>query len=370
MVDRVGCVVIGAGVVGLACARALAIAGHDVIVLERADIIGTETSSRNSEVIHAGIYYAKDSNKARLCLKGRNMMYDFCESHGVNHKRCGKLIVATDAAQLEQLESIRRQAEINHVNDLTYVSADEVREMEPNVTCTGALLSPSTGLVDSHGLMLAYQGDAEEHGAMFAFNAPVESGKVTKDGIILRVGGDSPMEIICDHLVNATGLYAQPISRSITGIPADTIPGQFFARGVYFTLGGGKPPFTRLIYPMPDPLGGLGVHVTIDLGGQVKFGPDVEWIDSVDYTVDPNRGEKFYESIRKYWPSLPDGALQPGYAGVRPKIHPKGSHATDFMIQGQDKHGVKGLVNLYGIESPGLTSSLAIAEDVAQMLPV
>jgi len=370
MVDRVGCVVIGAGVVGLACARTLAIAGHDVIVLERADIIGTETSSRNSEVIHAGIYYAKDSNKARLCLKGRNMMYDFCESHGVNYKRCGKLIVATDAAQLEQLESIRRQAEINHVNDLTYVSADEVREMEPNVTCTGALLSPSTGLVDSHGLMLAYQGVAEEHGAMVAFNAPVESGEVTKDGIILRVGGDSPMEIICDHLVNAAGLYAQPISRSITGIPADTIPGQFFARGVYFTLGGGKPPFTRLIYPMPDPLGGLGVHVTIDLGGQVKFGPDVEWIDSIDYTVDPNRGEKFYESIRKYWPALPDGALQPGYAGVRPKIHPKGSHSNDFMIQAQDEHGIKGMVNLYGIESPGLTSSLAIAEDVAQMLPV
>jgi len=370
MTDRVGCIVIGAGVVGLACARELAMAGHEVIVLERADNIGTETSSRNSEVIHAGIYYAKDSNKARLCLKGRNMMYDFCESHGVNHKRCGKLIVASDAPQLEQLESLRQQAIINHVNDLTFLGADEVRRMEPNVTCTGALLSPSSGLVDSHGLMLAYQGDAERHGAMVVFNSPVESGEITKHGIILRVGGDFPMEIICERVVNSAGLYAQPVSRSITGIPTNTIPGQFFARGVYFTLSGGKSPFTRLIYPVPDPLGGLGVHVTIDLGGQVKFGPDVEWIGNIDYTLDPGRGERFYQSIRKYWPGLPDGALQPGYAGVRPKIHPQGSHATDFIIQGQDVHGIKGLVNLYGIESPGLTSSLAIAEDVAQLLPI
>ncbi len=369
MVERVGCVVIGAGVVGLACARALAMAGHDVIVLESADMIGTGTSSRNSEVIHAGIYYGKDSNKARLCVKGRDMMYAYCESHGVNHKRCGKLIVATDETQLEQMEGIQKQASINNVNNLTYLSADDVLKMEPNVTCHGALLSPSTGLVDSHGLMLAYQGDAEDHGAMFAFNAPVIGGEITPEGILLRVGGEAPMDILCDNVVNSAGLYAQPVARSIVGIPEETIPGQYFARGVYFTLGGGKPPFTRLIYPMPDPLGGLGVHVTIDLGGQVKFGPDVEWIDSIDYTVDPARGERFYDSIRKYWPALPDGALQPGYAGVRPKIHPKGSHATDFVIQSEDVHGIKGLVNLYGIESPGLTSSLAIAEDVSQLLP-
>lgn len=370
MVERVGCVVIGAGVVGLAAARTLAMAGHEVIVLERADMIGTETSSRNSEVIHAGIYYAKDSVKARLCVKGRNMMYAYCQSHGVTHKRCGKLIVATDESQVSMLDAIRGKAEQNKVNDLTFLDADQVRAMEPNVTCHGALLSPSTGLVDSHGLMLSYQGEAEDHGAMFAFNSPVIGGEVTPDGILLRVGGDQPMDLLCDHVVNAAGLYAQPIARSIEGIPAETIPGQYFARGVYFTLGGGKPPFTRLIYPMPDPLGGLGVHVTIDLGGQVKFGPDVEWIDSIDYTVDPARGEKFYNSIRKYWPALPDGALQPGYAGVRPKIHPKGSHETDFVIQGEDVHGVKGLVNLYGIESPGLTSSLAIAEDVRNLLPV
>ncbi len=370
MVDRVGCVVIGAGVVGLAPARALAMAGHEVIVLERADMIGTETSSRNSEVIHAGIYYGKDSNKARLCVKGRDMMYEYCASHGITHKRCGKLIVATDQGQLDLLDDIKNRAAVNHVNDLTFIDSAGVREMEPNVTCSGALLSPATGLVDSHGLMLSYQGEAEDHGAMIAFNSPVTGGEVQSDGILLRVGGDEPMELLCDHVVNAAGLYAQPISKSIDGIPADSIPGQFFARGVYFTLGGGKPPFTRLIYPVPDPLGGLGVHVTVDLGGQVKFGPDVEWIDSIDYTVDPARGESFYESIRKYWPALPDGALQPGYAGVRPKIHPKGSHATDFVIQGEDEHGVKGLVTLYGIESPGLTSTLAIAEDVANKLPV
>ncbi len=369
MVERVGCVVIGAGVVGLAAARALAIAGHEVIVLERADMIGTETSSRNSEVIHAGIYYSKDSVKARLCVKGRDMMYAYCQSHGITHKRCGKLIVATDEGQLKLLDNIRGKAAQNQVNDLTFVDAAQVRAMEPNVTCHGALLSPSTGLVDSHGLMLSYQGEAEDHGAMFAFNSPVIGGEVTPDGILLRVGGEQPMDLLCDHVVNAAGLYAQPIARSIAGIPVETIPGQYFARGVYFTLGGGKPPFTHLIYPVPDPLGGLGVHVTIDLGGQVKFGPDVEWIDSIDYTVDPARGEKFYDSIRKYWPALPDGALQPGYAGVRPKIHPKGSHETDFVIQGEDVHGVKGLVNLYGIESPGLTSSLAIAEDVRNLLP-
>lgn len=366
--DRVGCVVIGAGVVGLACARALAIAGHEVIILERESLIGSITSSRNSEVIHAGIYYGKDSNKARLCVKGRDMMYAHCQSRGIPHKNCGKLIVATDESQVEGLANIQKRAADNGVDNLTFVDPAKVREMEPNVTCHGALLSPSTGLVDSHSFMLSLQGEAEDHGAMLAFLSPVEGGEVRNDGIVLRTGGENPMEIICDTVVNAAGLYAQPTSRLIEGIPVDTIPGQHFARGVYFTLGGGKPPFTRLIYPMPDPAGGLGVHVTIDLGGQVKFGPDVEWIDEIDYTVDPARGERFYASIRKYWPELPDGVLQPGYAGVRPKIHPKGSQETDFVIQGPDVHGIKGLVNLYGIESPGLTSSMAIAEDVREIL--
>ena len=366
--DRVGCVVIGAGVVGLACARALAMAGHEVVVVEKADMIGTETSARNSEVIHAGIYYKKDSNKARLCVRGRQMMYEYCASHGVNHLNIGKLIVATDDAQVSLLESIAGRARDNGVDNLTYIDAKKVSEMEPNVVSSGALLSPSTGVVDSHGLMLAYQGEAEDHGAMVAFKSPVIGGEVRSDGIVLRVGGDSPMDLICDHVVNAAGLYAQPIAQSIDGIPSETIPGRYFARGVYFTLSGGKPPFTRLIYPVPDPAGGLGVHVTIDLGKQVKFGPDVEWIDGIDYTVDPARGDLFYDAIRKYWPGLKDGSLQPGYAGVRPKIQPKGTHEGDFMIQGPDVHGVKGLVNLYGIESPGLTSSLAIAEDVAKIL--
>ncbi len=366
--EKIECAVIGAGVIGLACARALAMAGRDVIVLERADLIGTETSSRNSEVIHAGIYYGKDTNKARLCVKGRDMMYAYCESHGVAHKRIGKLIVATEESHIPLLDNIRARAAANGVDNLTFVDADTVHAMEPNVVCHGALMSPSTGLVDSHGLMLSYQGDAEAHGAMIAFMSPVERGEVTPDGIVLRIGGENPMELLCEQVVNAAGLYAQPIAKTITGIPADTIPGSYFARGVYFTLSGGKPPFTHLIYPVPDPAGGLGVHVTIDLGGQVKFGPDVEWIDGIDYTVDPARGDRFYDAIRSYWPGLPDGALQPGYAGVRPKTHPKGTHDTDFIIQGPDVHGVKGLVNLYGIESPGLTSSLAIAEDVQRIL--
>ncbi len=370
MTERIGCAVIGAGVVGLAVARALAMAGHDVIVIEKEQWIGSETSSRNSEVIHAGLYYATDSNKARLCVKGRDMMYEYCESHGIAYKNCGKLIVATNDEQLPLLDGIKNKAAENGVTNLVFKSPEEVTEIEPNVACTGALWSPSSGLVDSHGLMLGFQGDAEDHGAMIAFNAPVLSGEVRDDGILLRVGGEAPMELLCDNLVNAAGLYAQPISHAIDGVPTQSIPGQYFARGVYFTLSGGKPPFTRLIYPVPDPAGGLGVHATVDLGGQVKFGPDVEWIDEIDYTVDPARGERFYDAVRKFWPGLPDGALQPGYAGVRPKIHAKGSQWADFMIQGPEVHGIKGLVNLYGIESPGLTSSMAIAEDVSALLPV
>ncbi|MDA0997505.1 MAG: NAD(P)/FAD-dependent oxidoreductase [Proteobacteria bacterium] len=328
--------------------------------------MGTETSARNSEVIHAGIYYAKGTNKAKLCRQGRDMLYDYCQSHGVVHKRLGKLIVATEAAHVLLLDGIRAKAEANGVSDLRPLSAAEAIGIEPNLHCAGALLSPSTGIVDSHGLMLAYQGDAETRGAMIAFMSPLVGGQVTKDGIVIRAGGAEPMELLCTTVVNAAGHGAQPAARAIQGIPAETIPGQYFARGVYFTLAG-KSPFERLIYPVPDPAGGLGVHITIDLGNQAKFGPDVEWIDGVEYTVDPKRGDKFYAAIRTYWPGLADGALQPGYAGVRPKTFPKGTE-TDFIIQGPDVHGVKGLVNLYGIESPGLTSSLAIAQEVSRLL--
>ncbi len=366
MIEKIDCVVIGAGVIGLACARALAMAGREVVILERADTIGAETSARNSEVIHAGIYYPKGSEKARLCVRGRDMLYNYCASHGIGHNRCGKLIVATNEDQLVKLGELSTKACENGVDDLRRLSAHEAMTLEPNLHCTGALLSPSTGLVDSHGLMLAYLGDAEAAGAMLAYYSPVESGRVTDEGIVLNVGGESPITLIANSVVNAVGLWAQPLAHCIEGIPSEVIPARYFARGVYFTVSG-KPPFSRLIYPVPEP-GGLGCHFTIDLGGQGKFGPDVEWIDDIDYTIDPARAQSFDTAIRRYWPGLPEGVLEPGYAGIRPKIHPSGSQETDFIIQGAEVHGVKGLVCLYGIESPGLTASMAIAEEVVRVL--
>ena len=363
--ERLDCAVIGAGIVGLACARALALSGRDVVVLERANLIGNETSSRNSEVIHAGIYYPPGSAKARFCVTGRDMLYDYCASHGVAHKRDGKLIVAADNGQLDALDTIAERARQAGVFDLQHLTANEAIALEPNVSCTGALFSPSTGLVDSHGLMLAYLGDAEQAGAMLALGSPVTGGRVVDDGIVLDVGGDAPMNIQVKTVINAAGLWAQPLTASIEDVPPDTIPERHFARGVYFTLSG-KQPFSRPVYPIPEP-GGLGCHYTIDLGGQGKFGPDVEWVDEIDYTVDPARADTFYASIRRYWPALPDGALQLGYAGIRPKLHGRGGPDTDFLIQGPKAHGVPGLINLYGIESPGLTSSLAIARVVEEI---
>ena len=363
--ENVDCVVIGAGVVGLAVARALALAGREVIILEAAEAIGTGTSSRNSEVIHAGIYYPKGSLMARTCVEGRRMLYAYCAEHGVPHRNCGKLIVAANPQEAELLQTIKGRAEANGVEGMQLVSGNVATQLEPNLRCTAALLSPATGIVDSHSYMLALQGDAEARGAVLAVNSPVTSGRVVEDGVELEVGGTEPMSLRCRLVVNAAGLYAPDIARKIAGMPSDKIPTAYYAKGNYFTLTG-RSPFTRLIYPVPVP-GGLGVHITVDLGGQAKFGPDVEWIDSIDYTVDPHRSDKFYDAVRKYWPALKDGALQPGYAGIRPKIVPPGAPAQDFTLQGRAEHGVPGLINLFGIESPGLTASLALAEHVRSL---
>ncbi|MFN0313436.1 MAG: NAD(P)/FAD-dependent oxidoreductase [Burkholderiales bacterium] len=364
--EKTDCVVIGAGVVGLAVARALAMAGREVIVLEAAEGIGTHTSSRNSEVIHAGLYYPKGSLKARLCIEGKHALYDYCRDHGVPHERIGKVVVASDETEIGAVQSYVEKAQANGVTDLRWLSPAELQEMEPAVQCVAGFLSPSTGIIDSHALMLAFQGDAEDHGAGLVFHSPVESGEVTSEGIVLNVGGKEPMSLLCQTVVNSAGLFAQDVARSIRGIPAESIPAQYFAKAHYYTLSG-RSPFRRLVYPVATHAH-LGVHVTLDLGGQARFGPDVCWIDSVDYTFDESREALFYEAIRKYFPGLKDGALQPGYTGIRPKVSGPKEPAADFMIQGPLDHAVPGLVNLYGIESPGLTASLAIAREVLTRL--
>ncbi|MBY4945453.1 NAD(P)/FAD-dependent oxidoreductase [Cupriavidus respiraculi] len=364
--EQVDCVVIGAGVVGLAVARALALRGREVVILEAENAFGTITSARNSEVIHAGIYYPTGSLKARLCVAGKAMLYDYCASHHIAHQRCGKLIVATSEAQVATLEGIRAKAAANGVDDLRLLTRDEAQAMEPNLRCHAALLSPSTGIVDSHGLMLALLGDAENAGAMLAVQSPVLSGAVTAEGIQLEVGGDTATTLLANTVVNCAGLTAPDMARRIAGMPADRIPPQYYAKGCYFTLAG-RAPFSRLIYPVPE-AAGLGVHLTIDLGGQARFGPNVRWIDDIEYHVDPADADSFYGEVRRYWPGLADGALQPGYAGIRPKISGPDEIAADFRIDGPAAHGVPGLVHLFGIESPGLTSSLAIGEMVAGMV--
>jgi len=364
--EPVDCIVIGAGVVGLAVARALALAGREVVVVEAEDAIGTHTSSRNSEVIHAGIYYAPGSLKARLCVPGRQALYRYCESRGVAHRRCGKLIVATSDAQRPALEKLRAQAQSNGVDDLEPLSGAAARAMEPELACVAALLSPSTGIIDSHGYMLALQGEAEAHGATVALKSPVESGRVAAGGIELQVGGGERARVAARCVVNSAGLRAQQVAASIAGFPADRVPPCHYAKGNYYSLAG-RAPFTHLVYPIPA-AAGLGVHVTLDLAGRARFGPDVEWITAVEYSVDPRRADSFYREIRRYWPRLADGALSPGYAGIRPKIQAQGEPARDFLIEGPKDHGVAGLVNLFGIESPGLTASLAIADYVVGLL--
>lgn len=367
MTEHVETVVVGAGVVGLAVARALAMAGQEVIVLDSAEAIGTETSSRNSEVIHAGIYYPPGSLKALHCVRGKHMLYEYCETHNVPHKRITKLIVAVNKDQSSELERIRANAASNGVEDLQWLNAIDARKLEPAVEASAALLSPSTGIVDSHALMLAYQGDAEDHGAMLAFYSRLERAEHTGDAFDLVVDcAGERMDIRTQNLINSAGLNAPFVAKQIAGLNQDVVPSAHYAKGNYFTLSG-RAPFSRLIYPLPEP-GGLGVHVTLDLAGGARFGPDVEWLDGVDYDVDPARADRFYPAVRSWYPSLPDGALQPAYSGIRPKISAQGEPAADFVVQGPSVHGLHGLVNLFGIESPGLTASLSVAQEVMEML--
>jgi L-2-hydroxyglutarate oxidase LhgO len=364
--DEVECVVIGAGAVGLAVARALARSGREVLILEKESLIGSGTSSRNSEVIHAGIYYPKGSLKARLCVAGKERLYDYCATHGVAHRRCGKLIVAAPA-QMVELEAISAAAGANGVHDLAWLPQLEVARIEPDLACAAALFSPSTGIIDSHGLMLAYQGEAEDAGAVIAFNTAVTRAAPDEQGLAIWINGEAEPALRARLVVNAAGLFARTVATRIEGFPAALIPPGWFAKGSYFTLAG-RAPFSRLVYPVPEP-GGLGVHLTLDLGGQARFGPDVEWLEQTDpaafdYAVDPRRAERFYAAIRSYWPGLREGDLTPAYSGVRPKLSGPGQPAADFQIAGPADHGLRGLINLFGIESPGLTASLAIADMV------
>ena len=363
---EVDCVVAGAGVIGLAIARALALSGRGVLIVEAEDAIGTGISSRNSEVIHAGIYYRQGSLKARLCVAGRRLLYDYAESHGVPHRRCGKLIVATSGAQSADLDRIAAHAAGNGVEDLRRIGRAEAEALEPALFCTEALFSPSTGIIDGQAFMRALLGDAQAAGADIVFRTRISGGEIVNGGVRLTCEGEEPCVLDANWLVNAAGLAAPALARTLEGFPAEAAPTTHWAKGNYFTLAGAAP-FARLIYPAPE-AGGLGVHLTLDMGGQARFGPDVEWVDAPNYQVDPARGDKFYAAIRKYWPALKNGALAPAYAGVRPKISAPGAPDADFVIQGPETHGAAGVVNLFGIESPGLTSALAIGAHVADLI--
>lgn len=364
--ERLDCVVVGAGVVGLAVARALALAGREVCVVEAADAIGTATSSRNSEVIHAGIYYPPGSLKARLCVTGRRQLYAYCAARGITHRRIGKLIVATGEADVARLEGYAQRAAANGVDDLEWHDAAAVAALEPDVRAVAALYSPSTGILSSHEYLLALRGDIEAHGGTLALRSRVARIVAGDDGFAVFIDGDADPAVHCRMLVNAAGLHAPALAGTIEGLDAAWVPRAYFARGHYYTLSG-RSPFGRLVYPVAEQAG-LGIHVTLDTAGVARFGPDVEWIERIDYRVDPRRADGFYAAIREYWPGLEDGRLQPAYAGIRPKIVGPDAPAADFLIQGPAEHGVPGLVNLFGIESPGITASLAIAEEVVARL--
>lgn len=362
---KVESVVVGAGVIGLAIARALAARGVEVLVLEEDAAIGQGVSSRSSEVVHAGLYYPTGSLKAELCVAGRRALYRYCEERGVPHSRCGKLVVAASADEDGTLDALIQRAEANGVEDVERLTAAQLTNLEPNLRASCGLRSGTTGIVDSHALMLAYLGDAEANGATVSFRTPIVEGAVAGRSINIRTGGAEPAELETKLLINAAGLGAWNVSQCLRGLDPHTIPPHHLAKGSYFTLSG-RAPFRHLIYPLPEP-GGLGVHLTLDLGGQARFGPDVEWIDRINYAVDPARGDAFYGAIRRYWPDLPDHALAPAYAGIRPKVVGPGEPPADFVIQGPDITGHKAYVALYGIESPGLTASLAIAERVVAL---
>jgi L-2-hydroxyglutarate oxidase LhgO len=352
-------IVIGAGVIGLAIARTLAVAGRDVLVLERAAHFGEETSSRNSEVIHAGIYYPKDSLKARYCVEGKHRLYSYCTTHHIPHLRCGKVIVATSEEELETLETLKLKARANGVDDIEYLTREAATKMEPTLHCTAALLSPSTGIIDSHQLMLSYVGEIEDNGGAVAYNTPFNMAEITKDGFAITAGGTT---VRCRNLINSAGLSAQSVAAKISGLSSLYIPTRYLTKGSYFTMTA-RSPFSHLIYPVPN-TASLGIHVTIDLAGQIRFGPDQEWVDQIDYEVDPARCEDFYEAIRRYFPALPDDCLIPAYSGIRPKVQTPDGAMADFVLSSELDHTIPGLVNLFGMESPGLTSSLRIGEAV------
>ena len=356
--------VVGAGVVGLGIARAVALAGHEVIVAEAESAIGTVTSSRHSEVIHAGLYYPTNSLRALHCPRSRRMLYDYCATRGVPHRKTGKIVVATNDNELKRLDDIYKQAQINGCENLALIDAAAVKKLEPEVFCVGAMNSPETGIIDSHSYMLALRGEIEDHGGMIALNTRIERLVQVPSGWEIHFGDGET--IVVDAVVNSAGLGAQKLARATEGYPQARVPRLALAKGNYFSYAG-RPVFKRLVYPTPVP-GGLGTHVVLDLGGRMRFGPDVEWIEHENYDVDPGRAAAFYGSIRKYWPGLPDNSLIPDYAGIRPKISAQGEPQKDFIIDAPKHHGVPRLVMLFGIESPGLTSSLSIGEDVANYL--
>ncbi len=360
-------VIVGAGVVGLAAAYALAKGGQSVVVLERENRIGAGISSRNSEVIHAGLHYPTGSLKARLCVEGRRALYPFLDAHNVAYQKCGKLIVATEIGEIPALEKLMRQGETNGVEGLSWLGGVQARTLEPQLSAVAALESVESGVLDTHGFMAALEGEIEAHGGAVALGAPFLGAAPSVEGFDVRVGGETPTALSARQLVIAAGLGAQACARMIEGFPPERIPALHFGKGNYFALSGAKAPFTRLIYPPPIP-GALGTHYRRDLGGVARFGPDLEWVNAEDYAVDPARAGGFYETIRRFWPTLPDGALAPDYAGIRPKLHGPGEPQPDFVIDDSAAHGLPGLICLFGIESPGLTSSLAIGEEVARRL--